>query len=335
MLHRWDERARDSQRARRHPAESPSNDEGSGRTSRRSTAHSSSNPGGSAPGSAWLRSAGRSRYSCMVCPKYLPVSPTHSMPLRRIVSTARVLLGRTTAKISSMSCRKAHCANAYVVSVAYPCRQASGCSCHPISRSSPPGGQGQQRGSTEHSGVGTSLNAPPPGGRSRPKVLDDPLPQEHLHRFEARNLVHDRTQPADDLGVPEGLEGRGRVLHLPAPKDQTLGDQALCHASSLEMHQRVGCDCARRGGVIAKPQERRTWARLYDFAPDPPCDVPGTRPARVASCVHWHRPRSRPPTDNRCWSPSLATVTRGGGGRCSSMRRRPLRRGPAARRDQR
>ena len=54
----------------------------------------------------------------MVNPKYLLASPTHSMPLRRTVAAARVLSGLTTAEISSVPWLNAHCARAYVVSLA-------------------------------------------------------------------------------------------------------------------------------------------------------------------------------------------------------------------------
>lgn len=54
----------------------------------------------------------------MVNLKYLLVSPTHSISLRRTVAAARVLSGLTTAKISSVPWLNAHCASAYVVSLA-------------------------------------------------------------------------------------------------------------------------------------------------------------------------------------------------------------------------
>jgi hypothetical protein len=44
--------------------------------------------------------------------------PTRSMPLRRTVAAARVLSGRTTAKISAMSWLGAQLANTRVVSPA-------------------------------------------------------------------------------------------------------------------------------------------------------------------------------------------------------------------------
>ena len=63
---------------------------------------------------AGSKSARRSRKTCRSTPKYLSVSPTHSIPLRRTVAAARVLPGLTTAMISSTSWLNAQFASARV-----------------------------------------------------------------------------------------------------------------------------------------------------------------------------------------------------------------------------
>jgi len=77
-------------------------------------------PGGGLPRyrSGVARSPGRSRNSCNRRLWYFSVSPTHSMPIRRAVATARAFAGRTSATTCSMPCPNAHWPSASPASVA-------------------------------------------------------------------------------------------------------------------------------------------------------------------------------------------------------------------------